>query len=118
MPKQSDTGNVKKLCDCGRSKWSGCSHPWYCDYKAPKDHARRPNDRYRKNLDLAAGKHAPYAFGDCSHGDNTNTFLLSRIDWILAQPGDQKTLECSGYRVATEATGSDHKPVLTQLTLR
>jgi endonuclease/exonuclease/phosphatase family metal-dependent hydrolase len=68
--------------------------------------------------DLAAGKHAPYTFGDCSHGDNTNTFLVSRIDWILAQPGDQKTLECSGYRVGTEATGSDHKPVLTQLTLR
>jgi hypothetical protein len=23
MPKQSETGNVKKLCGCGRAKWSG-----------------------------------------------------------------------------------------------
>jgi endonuclease/exonuclease/phosphatase family metal-dependent hydrolase len=67
---------------------------------------------------LVDGKHAPYAFTDCSHGDDTNTFLLSRIDWILAQPGDQETLACSGYRVATEAKGSDHKPVLTDITVK
>ena len=60
---RSDTGNVKKLCACGRAKWSGCAHPWYVDYKAPKDHPRRgisekhpDGERYRKNLDMASGR--------------------------------------------------------------
>lgn len=50
MPRQSDTGNVKKRCACGRKKWSTCAHPWHVDYKAPKDHAKRPNGRLRKIL--------------------------------------------------------------------
>ncbi len=58
MPRQSDTGNVKTLCGCGRAQWSSCAHPWYVDYKAAKDHPTRPNDRYRKNLDVASGRHA------------------------------------------------------------
>lgn len=58
MPRQSETNNVKKLCACGRPKWGGCAHPWYVDYKAPKTHRRRPNERYRKNLDQAIGFHA------------------------------------------------------------
>jgi integrase len=33
-------------------------HPWYVDYKAPKDHKSRPNERYRKNLDAMIGRHA------------------------------------------------------------
>jgi hypothetical protein len=53
----------KKLCDCGRAKWSACAHLWYVDYKAPKDHARRSNERFRKNLDLVAGKHAEHIRG-------------------------------------------------------
>ena len=41
MPRHSDTGNVKKLCGCARGKRWSCSHPWYVDFKAPKDHATR-----------------------------------------------------------------------------
>lgn len=66
--------------------------------------------------DLANGRHAPYELADCSAGDDTATFGISRIDWILAQGGG--ALSCSGYRVGREAVGSDHKPVLTELTLR
>ncbi len=51
MPRHSDTGNVKKLCGCARGKRWSCSHPWYVDVKAPKDHATRSNERYRRNLD-------------------------------------------------------------------
>jgi len=57
VSKQSETGNVKKLCACGRPKWAACAHPWYVDYKAAKTHPRRANQRYRKNLDQMIGVH-------------------------------------------------------------
>lgn len=58
MPKHSETGNVRKICSCGRARWGSCKHPWYTDYKAPKDHPRRAGERYRKNLDQITGRHA------------------------------------------------------------
>ena len=35
MPRQSDTGNVRKICGC--VKWKDCAHPWYVDYREGKD---------------------------------------------------------------------------------
>src|SRR5687767_9608321 len=92
MPKQSDTGNVKKACDCGRTKWSTCSHPWYVDYKAPKDHARRPNERYRKNLDLVAGKHANNLREAQDEARRAITAWLDGRDAKALQPCDRPTL--------------------------
>lgn len=56
MPRRSDTGNVRKICDC--AKWKECAHAWYVDFKAPKFDPVRPNERYRKNLDVLIGRHA------------------------------------------------------------
>lgn len=60
MPRQSETGNVKKLCACPRGRRWSCGYPWYVDYKAAKDHPTRANDRLRKNLDMLVGRHAVY----------------------------------------------------------
>lgn len=92
MPKQSDTGNVKKLCACGRSKWSTCSHPWYVDFKAAKDHPRRPNERYRKNLDMASGKHAANLREAQDEARRAITAWLDGRDPALLQPDDRPTL--------------------------
>ena len=92
MPKQSDTGNVKKLCDCGRTKWSACAHPWYVDYKAPKDHVRRPNERYRKNLDLVSGKHADHIRDAQDEARRAITAWLDGRDAKDLQPCDRPTL--------------------------
>lgn len=35
MPRQSRTGNVRKLCDC--AKWRECSHPWFVHYREGKE---------------------------------------------------------------------------------
>src|SRR6185503_7560059 len=92
MPRHSDTGNVKKLCGCGRTKWSGCAHPWYVDFKAPKDHPRRPNQRYRKNLALAAGK-KPANFREAQdEARRAITAWLDRRDPLDLQPNDRPTL--------------------------
>ena len=57
MSRHSDTDNVKKLCPCGRKKWSTCAHPWYIDFQAPSDHARLAKVRYRPNLDKLIQRH-------------------------------------------------------------
>jgi hypothetical protein len=35
MARQSETGNVKKICGC--VKWKECAHPWYVDYRSGKE---------------------------------------------------------------------------------
>lgn len=90
--KQSDTGNVKKRCDCGRKKWSTCAHPWHVDYKAPKDHPRRPNERYRKNLDTVAGTHAENLRDAQNEARRAITAWLDGRDPTDIQPGDRPTL--------------------------
>lgn len=92
MPRQSDTGNVKKLCACGRPKWSACTHPWYVDYKAPKNHRRRPNERYRKNLDQAVGFH-PENMADAKiEAQRAIIAWLDGKDPADLQAGDRPTL--------------------------
>lgn len=92
MPKQSETGHVKKLCGCGRAKWSACAHPWYVDYKAPKDHPKRPNDRYRKNLDVAAGTHAANLREAQDEARRAITAWLDGRNPLDLQPADRPTL--------------------------
>lgn len=92
MPRQSDTGNVKKICGCGRSKWSTCAHPWYVDYKAAKEHPRRANERYRKNLDLVSGKHAANLREAQDEARRAITAWLDGRDPGLLQPEDRPTL--------------------------
>ena len=100
MPKQSDTGNVKKLCDCGRAKWSACAHPWYCDFKAPKDHPRRgisadhPNgERYRKNLNLSRGRCSGRRLREAQdEARRAITAWLDGRDPKQLQPADRPTL--------------------------
>ena len=92
MPRKSQTGNVKKLCECGRSKWAGCSHPWYVDYKAQKDHERRPNERYRKNLDVACGRHAGTLREAQEEARRAITAWLDGRNPADLQPSDRPTL--------------------------
>lgn len=35
MARQSETGNVKKICGC--AKWKECAHPWYVWYREGKE---------------------------------------------------------------------------------
>ena len=44
MPRQSETGNVKKICGC--VKWKECAHPWYVDYREGKEVG--PNGQVRE----------------------------------------------------------------------
>lgn len=62
---------------------------------------------------------------DCSRGDDTTTFSAAlvvrmRIDWMLVQSGDTEPLDCAprSYRVAGNDGASDHKPVVTEMTVR
>lgn len=50
MPRKSQTDNVRKRCGC--VKWKTCTHPWYLDYA-------RDKVRYRDNLNVLTGRHAP-----------------------------------------------------------
>src|SRR6266496_2191306 len=92
MARHSATGNVKKRCACGRKKWSSCKHPWYVDYKAPKDHATRPNERYRKNLDLAAETHALSLNDAKAEAHRAIVAWLDGRDPAQLQPADRPTL--------------------------
>jgi len=49
MPRRNRT-NVRKRCDC--VGWKTCAHPWYLDFS-------QATVRYRDNLDLLIGHHAP-----------------------------------------------------------
>lgn len=92
MPRQSETGNVKKLCACGRPKWAACAHPWYVDYKAPKTHRRRANERYRRNLDQLIGQH-PESFNEAKdEARRAITAWLDGKDPADLQASDRPTL--------------------------
>src|SRR5687768_2438705 len=112
MPRQSETANVKKRCDCSRAKWSGCAHPWYVDYKAPKDHRTRPGERYRQNLDLAAGKHAESLREAQDEARRAITAWLDGRDPKDLQPGDRPTLAkaLETYRQRPHAAASRSEP--------
>src|SRR5690349_17516140 len=92
MPRRSETGNVKKICGCGRSKWSTCQHAWYVDYKATKYHALRPNERYRKNLDLVCGRHVGNLREAEDEARRAITAWLDGRDPAALQPEDRPTL--------------------------
>lgn len=92
MPKISETGNVKKRCDCVRSKWGSCAHPWHVDYKAPKDHPRRAGERYRKNLDLVSKTHAASLADAKIEAKRAILAWLDGRDPAALQPGDRPTL--------------------------
>lgn len=62
---------------------------------------------------------------DCSRGDDRTTFSAAvivqlRIDWMLVQSGSDRTVECpaSSYNVVGNDGASDHKPVITEMTVR
>ena len=80
-----------RSCGCGRAKWSICSHP-YVDYKVPKDHKRRSNERYRKNLDLVAGKHVDHIRDAQDEARRVITAWLDGRDAKDLQPCDRPTL--------------------------
>src|SRR5262245_25794645 len=92
MPRQSETGNVIKRCACLRPRRWSCGHPWYVDYKAPAEHASRPNERYRKNLDSMIGRHC----GDLREAQvearRAIVAWLDGRDPAELQPGDRPTL--------------------------
>jgi len=92
MPRQSETGNVRKLCACARGNRSACAHPWYVHFKAPKDHATRPNEHFRKNLDLLTGRHATNLRDAQAEARRAIVAWLDGRDPKLLQPSDRPTL--------------------------
>lgn len=90
MPRKSESGNVKKRCDCTR-QWS-CAHPWYIDYKAASDHRRRSNNRYRVNLDNLLGRHCVDLHDAQTEGRRAIIAWLDGRDARSLIPGDCPTL--------------------------
>lgn len=83
MPKNSQTGNVKKICGC--ANWKGCTHPWYLDYQ-------RAKVRYRDNLDKLIGFHAK---DFCEAKDEARRAIVAKLngrDPKRLQPADDPTL--------------------------
>ena len=107
MPRKSQTDNVRKICGC--TQWKTCTHPWYVDYKASKDHPRRPNERYRKNLDLESGRHAENLRVAQEEARRAITAWLDGRDPLLVQPADRPTLATvlAQYRQRPEASASE-----------
>ena len=104
MPRQSETGNVKKRCACGRPKWAACAHPWYIDYKAPKTERRRAGQRYRVCLDVAIGFHPEnlaQATLSILSDESCRTAIKARLDQIIASlggPGGSARAACASCR--------------------
>ncbi len=117
MPRTSDTGNVRKICGCGRAKWSTCAHAWYVDFKAPIGHRRRPGERLRKNLDLFAGKHAASLFEAKGEGRRAIEAWLEGRDPKELQPADRPTLTqlLDDYARRPNASPND-KPQVNAIT--
>jgi hypothetical protein len=92
MPRQSETGNVKKLSTV-RARGAGSARiRGYVDYKAPKDHPTRPNERYRKNLDAMIGRHAADLREAQGEARRAIVAWLDGRDPAALQPGDRPTL--------------------------
>lgn len=92
MPRHSATGNVRKTCGCPRPRCWACAHPWYIDVKAPKDHPTKPDQRYRKNLDLLIGRHAADLAEAQAEARRAIVAWLDGRDPADLQPGDRKSL--------------------------
>jgi len=92
MPQLTQTNHIRKFCGCARGKWSACPHAWYLDIKAPKDHPGRPDQRYRKNLDLILGYH-PATLSEAGRqaGPVIEAWLSNR-DPREIQPADRPTV--------------------------
>lgn len=118
MPRQSETGNVKKRCDCGRAKWSTCPHPWHVDFKAPRNHPTRPNERYRKNLDQAIGSHPRTLTEAKAEAQRACRTWLEGRDPAELQGSDLPTLAqvLTQYRARQDASPSELEQVRPILT--
>jgi integrase len=83
MPRQSETGNVRKICGC--VKWKVCAHPWYLDYQ-------RNKVRLRENLDNLIGRH-PRDFNDAK--DEARRAIVAKANGLNPKglvPDDDPTL--------------------------
>ena len=97
MPRQSRTGNVRKVCGC--SKWKECGHPWYVEFKAPKRHPRRgvstahpTGQRFRQNLRPLIERH-PQDFTEArEEARRAIVAWLAGRDPRDLQPNDRPTL--------------------------
>lgn len=60
---------VRKVCDCGRSRWPKCPHAWYFSYKP------RGGQRWRFSLDAELGRH----FESLTEAQNAATTIRAAI---------------------------------------
>jgi len=88
-------GGVRKLCDCARTNWPKCSHPWHFNYKP------RGGQAYRFSFDAEVGKHiekktdAEKLANDIRSAINDGTFVRAadrRRHAALATPSDVLTV--------------------------
>jgi hypothetical protein len=73
MPRQSETGNVTKICGC--AKWKEYAHPWYVDYREGKEidpQTGKVRERgLRKRLGPLVGRYTRFALcASCSPCDS------------------------------------------------
>lgn len=88
--RRSTTGHLRKLCGC--SKWKECTHQWYVDYKAPKDHPNRPDERLRRNLEALTGRKAADFAEAQEEARRAIVAWLDKRDARKLQPADRPTL--------------------------
>jgi endonuclease/exonuclease/phosphatase family metal-dependent hydrolase len=81
---------------------------------------------FRRELQARNQKHGrASSLFDCSRGDDTTTFSAAlivnlRIDWMLVQSGTGDVLDCpaGSYKVRGHDGASDHKPVITEMSIK
>jgi integrase len=94
MPRQSETGNVKKICGC--VAWKTCAHPWYVDYREGKEIGPDGKVRergLRKRLEPLVGRE-PVDFADAKA--EARRAIVAWQDGLDARgllPSDRKTLK-------------------------
>jgi integrase len=93
MPRQSETGNAKKICGC--VAWKTCAHPWYVDYREGKEIGPDGKARARATQAAQAARRSRASgFCRCEGRGAARDRCVARRPrraWIAAE--DRKTLK-------------------------
>jgi len=114
MPRQSETGNVKKICGC--AGWKTCAHPWYVDYREGKEIGPDGKVRergLRKRLAPLVGRE-PVDFADAKA--EARRAIVAWQDGLDARgllPTDRKTLKqiLDAYGQRPGGAGRNNAPI-------
>lgn len=115
MARQSETGNVKKICGC--SKWKECAHPWYVTYREGKEldaKTGKVRERgLRKRLSTLVGRE-PVDFADAkTEARRAIVAWKDGLDATALLPGDAPTVAklLAGYAERPGGATRDTAPI-------